>query len=89
MYRRFGSQVTVVEKGSRLIARDDEDVSETVKEILESEGINIRLNAECMTAEKDGDRVRIKLDCDKGDRAVTGSHFKRRNAGIYENPGGC
>ena len=75
MYRRFGSQVTVVEKGPRLIARDDEDVSETVKEILENEGINIRLNAECMAAEKDGDRVRVELDCEKGDQAVTGSHL--------------
>jgi pyruvate/2-oxoglutarate dehydrogenase complex dihydrolipoamide dehydrogenase (E3) component len=75
MYRRFGSQVTIVEKGPRLIARDDEDVSETVKEILENEGINIRLNAECMAAEKDGEQVRIQLDCDKGDTDVTGSHL--------------
>jgi pyruvate/2-oxoglutarate dehydrogenase complex dihydrolipoamide dehydrogenase (E3) component len=75
MYRRFGSQVTIVEMGSRLIARDDEDVSETVKEILENEGINIRLNAECMAAEKDRDKVRVKLDCDKGNKAVTGSHL--------------
>lgn len=75
MYRRFGSQVTIVERGSRLIARDDEDVSETVKEILENEGINIRLNAECMAAEKDRDKVLVKLDCDKGDKAVTGSHL--------------
>jgi pyruvate/2-oxoglutarate dehydrogenase complex dihydrolipoamide dehydrogenase (E3) component len=75
MYRRFGSQVTIVEKGPRLIARDDEDVSETVKEILENEGIHTRLNAECMAAEKDGDKVRVKLDCDKGDKAVTGSHL--------------
>ena len=75
MYRRFGSQVTIVEKGSRLIARDDEDVSETVKEILENEGINIRLHAECIAAEKDGDKIRVKLDCAKGDKTVTGSHL--------------
>ena len=75
MYRRFGSQVTIIEKGSRLIARDDEDVSEAVKEILENERINIRLNAECMAAEKEGDKVRVKLDCAKGDKAVTGSHL--------------
>jgi pyruvate/2-oxoglutarate dehydrogenase complex dihydrolipoamide dehydrogenase (E3) component len=75
MYRRFGSQVTIVEMGQRLIARDDEDVSETVKEILENEGISIRLNAECIAVEKDKDKVRVKLDCDKGDKAVTGSHL--------------
>lgn len=75
MYRRFGSQVTIVEKGPRLISRDDEDVSDAVKEILEKEGVNIRLNAECMAAEKEGDNIRVKLDCDKGDKAVTGSHL--------------
>lgn len=75
VYRRFGGQVTIVEKGSRLIARDDEDVSETVKEILRNEGINIRLNAECMTVEKDGDKIRIRLDCEKGEKTVTGSHL--------------
>lgn len=75
MYRRFGSEVTIVEKGSRLIQRDDEDVSETVREILENEGINMRLNAECMATEKLGDKIKVKLDCDKGDKAVTGSHL--------------
>ena len=46
MYRRFGSSVTVVEMGERLISRDDEDVSVAVKEILENEGIDVRLKAE-------------------------------------------
>ena len=75
MYRRFGSQVTIVEMGPRLIQRDDEDVSEAVKDILENEGIHIRLNAECMAAEKRGDQIQVKLDCDRGDKAVTGSHL--------------
>src|SRR5215467_8164903 len=48
MYRRFGSQVTVVEMGPRLIGREDEDVSQAVREILESEGIHLRLNAKCI-----------------------------------------
>ena len=75
MYRRFGSQVTIVERGPRLIARDDEDVSDAVKEILEKEGVNIRLNAECITVQKDSDRIRVGLECDKGDTAVRGSHL--------------
>ncbi|MEE8625092.1 MAG: FAD-containing oxidoreductase, partial [Acidiferrobacterales bacterium] len=75
MYRRFGSRVTVVEKGDRLIARDDEDVSATVKEILEGEGIDIRLNAECMTVEKSGDGVAINVDCTDGAPKVIGSHL--------------
>lgn len=75
MFRRFGSAVTIVEKGPCLIAREDEDVSETVKSILENEGISIRLNAECMTVEKRGDGVAIRLDCVAGGREVVGSHL--------------
>jgi len=75
MYRRFGSKVTIVERGSRLIKREDEDVSETIKDILENEGINIRLNAECIHIEKRGDRVRVGVNCEKGDREVEGSHL--------------
>lgn len=75
MYRRFGSEVTIVEMGPRLIQREDEDVSEAVREILESEGINIRLNAECIAVEKRGDKVAINLDCSSGDKTATGSHL--------------
>ena len=75
MYRRFGSEVTIVEMASRLIPRDDEDVSETVKEILENEGVNIRLNAECITAAKHGDKVAVGVDCKSSDKEITGSHL--------------
>ena len=75
MYRRLGSEVTVVEMGPRLIHREDEDVSQAVQEILENEGINIRLNAECIAMEKHGDKVAINLDCSSGDKKVLGSHL--------------
>ena len=75
MYRRFGSRVTVVEKSSRLISRDDEDVSEAIQQILESEGVEIRLKAECMSVQKRGDQVVVQLDCGKGAREVSGSHL--------------
>lgn len=75
MFRRFGSEVTIVEKGPRLISRDDEDVSETVKEILENEDIEMRLNAECMSVTNRDGRVAVSLDCASGDRDVVGSHL--------------
>ncbi|MFQ5973782.1 MAG: FAD-containing oxidoreductase, partial [Alphaproteobacteria bacterium] len=75
MYRRFGSRVTVVEMGDRLIARDDEDVSAAVKEIMENEGVEVRLNAECISVEKRGDRVAVKLTCAEGPEEVVGSHL--------------
>jgi len=75
MYRRFGSRVTVIEKGERLISREDEDVSETVKEILRNEGIEVRLNAECMSVEKRGGQVAVHMQCKDGDPEVVGCHL--------------
>ncbi len=75
MYRRFGSKVTVVEKGPRLIARDDEDVSAAVKDILENEGIEVRLNAGCIGVEKRGSQVGVRLHCESGSPEVMGSHL--------------
>jgi len=75
MYRRFGSKVTIVEMGPRLIAREDEDISKAIREILENEGIQIRLNAKCITARKEGEQVVIGLDCAEESREVAGSHL--------------
>jgi pyruvate/2-oxoglutarate dehydrogenase complex dihydrolipoamide dehydrogenase (E3) component len=75
MYRRFGSGVTIVGMASRLIRREDEDVSQASREILENEGIAIRLNAECIAVEKNGDKVAVNLDCSTGDKRVVGSHL--------------
>jgi pyruvate/2-oxoglutarate dehydrogenase complex dihydrolipoamide dehydrogenase (E3) component len=74
MYRRFGSEVTIVEMGPRLIKREDEDVSEAIRNILETEGINIRLGAECIALEKHGEKVAVNVDCESGDKTVGGSH---------------
>ncbi len=75
MYRRFGAEVTIVEKGPRLIAREDEDISKAVQEILEGEGIQMRLNAECIAAREEGGRVVVGLDCAEASREVAGSHL--------------
>ncbi len=74
MYRRFGSKVTIIEKGPRLIFREDEDVSQAVTEILENEGIHVRLNADCIRGEARGKGVALQVDCATGDREVVGSH---------------
>ncbi len=75
MYRRFGSKVTIIEKGPRLIGREDEDISDTVKEIFEKEGINLRLNASCINAKKHEQGVMVEVDCTHGDTHITGSHI--------------
>ena len=73
MFRRFGSRVTVVERGDRLIARDDDDVSLAVKEILENEGIEFRLEADCMSVSSHDEGVAVTARCHGEDQVVTGS----------------
>src|SRR3712207_6897379 len=63
MYRRFGAEVTVVEKGPRLIAREDEDVSEAVRGILADEGIAVRTGATCIGFTPHADGVAVDVDC--------------------------
>jgi pyruvate/2-oxoglutarate dehydrogenase complex dihydrolipoamide dehydrogenase (E3) component len=66
MYRRFGSEVTIVEMGARLIGREDEDISEGVRQILEAEGIQIRLNAKCISFAKRDGRIVVGTQCNEG-----------------------
>jgi pyruvate/2-oxoglutarate dehydrogenase complex dihydrolipoamide dehydrogenase (E3) component len=75
MYRRFGSHVTVIEMGERLIGREDPDVSETVREILAGEGVDIRLNANCISVRPDAGGVVVGVDCADGAPEVRGSHL--------------
>jgi pyruvate/2-oxoglutarate dehydrogenase complex dihydrolipoamide dehydrogenase (E3) component len=75
IYRRFGSQVTVIEMSPRLVPREDEDVSASIKDILEREGINIRLNAECITVGRRGNDITAGVECTEGEPDVVGSHL--------------
>ena len=74
MYRRFGSEVTIVEMGPRLIGHEDEDVSQAVRDLLEDEGIQIRLNAKCISLARRGGRVTVGLSCEEGPPEVLGTH---------------
>ena len=74
MYRRFGSKVTVVERGKRLVAHEDEDVSLAVKEILEKEGITIRTDSECIHFKPHADGILVGTNCTTGEPDVLGSH---------------
>lgn len=74
MFRRFGSQVTVVEMGPRLIGREDPEISDTVREILEAEGVTVRLNAECISFSTCPEGYCVHVTCETGAPQVTGSH---------------
>src|SRR6516162_10108258 len=81
MYRRFGSEVTVVEMAPRLVHREDPDVSTEVSQILENEGINLRVNAECIRLTRSGDDVLVGVDCQDGPPEINGSHLLLRWGG--------
>ena len=74
MFRRFGSEVTIVEMGPRLVQREDEDVSQGIQEILEREGIKFRLNAECISFSKKGEAIVARVNCTDGANEVPGTH---------------
>ncbi len=74
MFRRFGAQVTVVERGSRLIAHEDEDVSLAVQDILQTEGIVLRLDSECIRLEQREGKPVVHVSCTAGVPDMQASH---------------
>jgi pyruvate/2-oxoglutarate dehydrogenase complex dihydrolipoamide dehydrogenase (E3) component len=75
MFRRFGSEVTIIELGPRLIAHEDEDVSAAIKEIIEGEGVNVRLNAKCLGFAKRGEEIAAQVACAGVAQEIVGSHL--------------
>ena len=74
MFRRFGSEVTVVERKPRLATHEDEDASEVIGEIFRSEGIQVRLNADCIHLENRDGGVSVGVQCDEGAPHIDASH---------------
>jgi pyruvate/2-oxoglutarate dehydrogenase complex dihydrolipoamide dehydrogenase (E3) component len=79
MYRRFGSEVSIVEHGPRLVAREDEDVSAAITDILAREGITVLPGAKCLRIYKQGDDIVMTVDCagtsEPGTSELRGSHL--------------
>jgi len=74
MYRRFGARVTVVEQSPRLVMREDEEVSATIREILEGEGITVRTGAQCIRLAPHAAGVAVGVNCTAGEPEIVGSH---------------
>ncbi len=74
MYRRFGAEVTVIEKAAHLIAREDEEISDAIRDILMNEGIKVRTDAECITLAPHRQGVEVGIDCEEGEPSSVGSH---------------
>jgi len=73
MFRRFGSEVTIIEMGPRLVQREDEDVSAAIQEIVEREGIRVRLNSKCISFSKQAEEIVARVDCADPPNEVSGT----------------
>lgn len=74
-YRRFGSEVTVIEFGPRLISREDNDVSQAVADFLREEGIDVRVNSKMISVEKQGDSIAAKIETTGRISQIAGTHL--------------
>ncbi len=75
MFRRFGSQVTVIQRGGHLLAREDDDVADEVAKIMREDGIEVLLNTTITHAEKAEDgSLKLTVKTSEGERVLTGSH---------------
>ncbi|HEY6342630.1 MAG TPA: FAD-containing oxidoreductase [Bryobacteraceae bacterium] len=75
MFRRFGSEVTILEHSPRLVQHEDEDISDAIREILKTEGIDIRLNTKCTRANRSGEDIVLNLETDGNELQLRASHF--------------
>jgi pyruvate/2-oxoglutarate dehydrogenase complex dihydrolipoamide dehydrogenase (E3) component len=77
MFRRFGSRVTLIQRGRQLLPLEDEDVAGAVLEIVREDGIDVLLEAEARRAEPADGGVRLMVRTPAGERVVEGSHLLR------------
>jgi pyruvate/2-oxoglutarate dehydrogenase complex dihydrolipoamide dehydrogenase (E3) component len=76
MFHRYGSQVTIVERGEQLLAREDSDVAEEVYKILREDGIDVRLKARASRVETNGQgQIQLTVSGDGSEVTVKGSHL--------------
>ncbi len=74
-YRRFGSEVTVIELGPRLIAREDHDVSQAIADFLKDEGIDVRVDSKIVGVEKQGNAIAVKIESAGKTCQIVGTHM--------------
>ncbi|HEU4358402.1 MAG TPA: FAD-containing oxidoreductase [Xanthobacteraceae bacterium] len=75
IYRRFGSDVTVIELAPYLIAREDEDVSRAVADILKDENVDVRLTSKVVEVAKQGNNIEVTVEHSGTKSQVIGSHL--------------
>jgi pyruvate/2-oxoglutarate dehydrogenase complex dihydrolipoamide dehydrogenase (E3) component len=74
MFKRFGSEVTIIDRNDMLLHNEDADIANAITDIIQKEGITVRLGAECISSKKKKGEIVVDLDCEEDENTVTGSH---------------
>src|SRR3546814_16006247 len=88
MYRRFGARVTIIERGSRLAAHEDEDISAALAEMLVAEGVVVRTDADCVALESDDKGIAVTVGCLQGDSVDRKSVVEGKSGSVRVELGG-
>ena len=75
MFRRFGSEVTIVQSGDQLLTREDSDVAEEITKILREDGIDVLLSAKAVRVQQSGDEIRLQIEVAGASKTLTGSQL--------------
>uniref|UniRef100_UPI0030DD9D8F mercuric reductase n=1 Tax=uncultured Salegentibacter sp. TaxID=259320 RepID=UPI0030DD9D8F len=75
MFRRFGSKVTILDRGTQLLKKEDSEFGKTIQDIFENEGIDVRLNSECISAKNKDDKIEVSVNCEGDKTNIQGSHI--------------
>ena len=75
IFRRFGSKVTILDRGNQLLKKEDRDFGKEIAEIFKKEDIDIRLNSECISGKNLENQIEVKVNYKDGDFAIKGSHL--------------
>ncbi len=75
MFRRFGSKVTILDRGDQLLKKEDPEFGKAIADIFKGEGIEVRLNSDCISEKKSEDQIEVSIDCKEGSPTIKGSHL--------------
>jgi len=75
MFRRFGSEVTIVQQAKQLLGREDPDIADAVREVMEEDGIKVLLDTKAVRAKRDGTKINLTVRTTGGEQTLTGTHL--------------
>ena len=75
MFRRFGSEITIVQQAKQLLGREDPDIADAVREMMEEDGIKVLLDTKAVRAKRDGTKINLTVRTTGGEQTLTGTHL--------------